>query len=144
MVSNVSSNPETPVKTVQMFDPQKKQVRKLANKSEIVNEYIKESNKATKKMFVDAGYGAAAAGVGGFSARLLYDGIKRGKFQGMKAFAVGLSAAIAGFFVIAVIEYKKNVEKITKLFIEHSEQTLPLENKFGVIYRIPDLKEDDA
>lgn len=144
MVNSVSSTQDIPVKTVQIFDPDKKQLRKLANKSDVVNKYIQESNKATKKLFVDAGVGALSVGIAGLGGRLLYDGIKKKKFSGMKALLAGMFAAISGFFAIAVVEYKKNVQTIVKKFIAHSEEYHPLENKFGVEYRIPDIKEDNA
>lgn len=144
MVNGVTAVSDVKTKTVQLFDPQKKQVRKLSGDSEAVDKYVEDSHKATKKLFVDAGVGAAAVGLVGFGARLLYDGIKKHRLSVAKSLLSGAFAAISGFFAIGVVEYKKNVLSVVKNFIEHSEASHPLENKFGVEYKVPDIKEDNA
>lgn len=147
MVNSVSSSSsDTPVKTLQMFDPAQKKVRKFTNNTEVIDKYMTATNKATKRMFSDAIFASITGGILGVSGRLLYDGIKRGKFYTTKTVAIGLFGAITGFLAVAGLIYKTRVKKITELFINNSEKSFPLENNFNVKpsdygKSVPEIKE---
>lgn len=128
-------NGNGPVKTIELLDPRTKTVRKFTNTSEAVDKYFKDAHEAEKKTKGDSAFGGLAVATSGFCARLLYDGIKKGRFYFGKAALTGVFMGLVTFGTIVAVEYKRNIGRLAKDFMKDSEKRFMQKDLDGVKFQ---------